>query len=244
MWPLTALYSVSGQLIAGELPPIAEIKPIRVSVLVDGEPVGELRNAPRRHFSSSQETAFSRQQWVTSGLIGAVSLVLAAMVSMLLTRVLLAPIRRAISGISQLSSGDYSMRLNERRTDELGQLMSDLDRLAHKLEENRASRQRWLANISHELRTPVTVLTGEIETMKDGIRPLDMNRVISLDQEMTRLCRLIDDLYELSVSDIGGLRYNFVPLDIQQNINAAVETIRMRAEEKGIALKVVGEIDR
>lgn len=243
LWPPTALYSVSGQLIAGTLPPIAEIKPIRVSMLVDGEAVGELRAAPRRHFSSSQETAFSRQQWITSGLIGLVSLLLAAMVSLLLTRVLLAPIRRAISGISQLSSGDYSMRLNERRTDELGQLMGDLDRLAHKLEENRSSRQRWLADISHELRTPVTVLTGEIETLKDGIRPLDMNQVLSLDQEITRLRRLIDDLYELSVSDIGGLRYSFAPVDIRQSVISAVDAIRMRADEKGIELKVVGEID-
>ncbi len=241
--PPTALYSVSGQRIAGMLPQLDDIKPISVPVLVDGEAVGELRTAPRRHFSSSQETAFSRQQWITSGLIGVVSLVLAAMVSMLLTRVLLAPIRRAISGISLLSNGDYSMRLNERRTDELGQLMGDLDRLAHKLEENRSSRQRWLANISHELRTPVTVLTGEIETMKDGIRPLDMSRVISLDQEITRLRRLIDDLYELSVSDIGGLRYSFTPVDIRQNVISAVDAIRMRADEKGIELKVVGEID-
>ena len=213
--PPTALYSVSGQLIAGTLPPIADLKPIRVPVTVDGETVGELRSAPRRHFDSPQETAFSRQQWITSGLIGVTSLILAVIVSLLLTRVLLAPIRRAISGISRLSNGDYSTRLNERRTDELGQLMGDLDRLAHKLEENRASRQRWLADISHELRTPLTVLTGEIETMKDGIRPLDMEQVLSLDQEVTRLRRLIDDLYELSVSDIGGLRYAFAPVDIQ-----------------------------
>ncbi len=240
--PPTALYSTSGRVIAGTLPGIADLKPIRVSVTVDGEAVGELRSAPRRHFDSPQETAFSSQQWITSGLIGVTSLILAVIVSWLLTRILLAPIRRAISGISRLSNGDYSTRLNERRTDELGQLMGDLDRLAHKLAENRASRQRWLADISHELRTPVTVLTGEIETIKDGIRPLDMEQVLSLDQEVTRLRRLIDDLYELSVSDIGGLRYSFAPVNIKQCITATVEAVRMRAREKDIELKVIGEI--
>lgn len=70
-----------------------------------------------------------------------------------------------------------------------------------------------MADISHELRTPVTILTGEIETMKDGIRPLDMHQVLSLDQEVTRLRRLIEDLYELSVSDIGGLRYSLGGMD-------------------------------
>ena len=213
--PPTALYSTNGRVIAGTPPGVAEIRPIRVSVTVNGETVGELRSAPRRHFSSPQETAFSRQQWTTSGLIGIASLVLAVIVSLLLTRVLLAPIRRTISGISRLSNGDYAMRLDERRTDELGQLMGDLDRLAHKLEQNRASRQRWLADISHELRTPVTVITGEIEAMKDGIRALDMEQVRSLDQDVTRLRRLIDDLYQLSVSDIGGLSYSFAPVDIR-----------------------------
>ena len=242
--PPTALYSASGQLVAGTLPSIADLKPIRVPVTVNGETVGELRSAPRRHFESPQETAFSRQQWITSGLIGIASLVLAAIVSLALTRALLAPIRRAMSGISRLSNGDYSTRLDERRTDELGQLMGDLDRLAHKLEENRSSRQRWLADISHELRTPVTVLTGEIETMKDGIRPLDMEQVLSLDQEVMRLRRLIDDLYELSVSDIGGLSYSFAPVDIRQSVTTAVDAVRMRAGENNIEVKVTGEIDR
>lgn len=242
--PPTALYSVSGQRIAGTLPSLDDIKPIKVSVIVDGEPVGELRSAPRRHFSSPQETAFSRQQWITSALIGLVSLLLAVVFSLLLTRVLLAPIRRTISGISRLSNGDYTTRLNERRSDELGQLMGDLDRLAHKLEENRASRQRWLADISHELRTPLTVLTGEIEAMKDGIRPLDMQQVHSLDQEVTRLRRLIDDLYALSISDIGGLRYTFGPVDIQQSVSAAVEAVAMRANEQDIEITLIGEIDK
>jgi len=243
MGPPTVLYSVDGQLLAGVPFPPEVINPISVSVLVNGAHVGELRSAPRRHFSSPQETAFSRQQWLTSGLIGIASLILAVIVSLLLTRILLAPIRRAISSISRLSNGDYSTRLKEQRKDELGQLMGDLDRLSYKLEENQASRQRWLADISHELRTPVTVLTGEIETMKDGIRPLDMERVHSLDQEVTRLRCLIEDLYELSVSDIGGLRYSFCPVDIRHNLTAAVDAIQMRAEEKGIELKMIGEID-
>jgi len=242
--PPTALYNLRGELVAGSLPTAAETRPIRVPVLMDDEPVGELRSAPRRHFSLPQETAFSRQQWITSGLIGLVSLMLAVVVSLLLTRVLLAPIRRTIAAIAQLSSGDYSVRLDERRSDELGRLMGDLDKLAYKLEESRSSRQRWLASISHELRTPVTVLIGEIEAMKDGIRPLDMVQILSLGQEVARLQRLIDDLYELSVSDIGGLRYSFGPVDIMQCVTAAVDAIRTSAGEKNIDLNVSGETDK
>lgn len=243
MEPLTALFDTNGKLIAGDLPPQEDIKPIRVNVYADGKLVGELQSAPRRHFSSPQETAFSKQQWITSGLIGVVSLVLAAFVSWGLTRIFLAPIRRTILGISQLSSGDYSSRLNEQREDEFGQIMNDLDQLAFKLEENRTSRRRWLADISHELRTPVTVLTGEVEMLKDGIRPLNMDQVLSLDQEISRLRKLIDDLYELSISDIGGLRYSFFPINIRDDLDNAVNLIKNRAQDQGNAICVSGEIN-
>lgn len=241
--PPTALFDLDNQIIAGDVLPQDGISPIRVPVMADGQRVAELRSAPRRQFESPQETAFSRQQLITSLLIGALSLAMAIGVSLLLTRLLLAPIRRMMAGVSRLSNGDYATRLDESRTDELGQLMGNLDRLAHKLEENRTSRRRWLADISHELRTPVTVLTGEIESLKDGIRSLDMQQVFSFDQEVSRLRHLIEDLYELSVSDIGGLSYSFSPVDIRESMNQAVKSIRKRAAEKGIEFSLSGETE-
>lgn len=239
--PPTALFDVDGNHVAGVPAEHIVGDYIAVSVIVDEEVVGELRSAPRRHFESPQETAFSQQQWVTSGVTAVVALALAVGVSLFLTKILLAPIRRMMFGVSQLSSGDYGSRLNEHRDDELGQLMNDLDKLALSLEENRSSRQRWLADISHELRTPVTVLTGEIEIMKDGIRPLDMEQVLSLDQEVTRLRRLIEDLYELSLSDIGGLRYSFTVLDVREILDLAVTSIQKRALDRGIVVSVDDE---
>lgn len=236
--PPTVLVDMDGTHVAGFSQEQMTEQYISVPVEVNGETVGELRSAPRRHFESPQETAFSRQQWITSALTALVALLLAVAVSLLLTRILLAPVRRMILGVSQLSDGAYESRLNEQRDDELGQLMNDLDKLAMTLQENRSSRQRWLADISHELRTPVTVLTGEIETMKDGIRPLDMEQILSLDQEVARLRRLIDDLYELSLSDIGGLRYAFEPISVRDVVDTAVARIHKRAADKHIMVLV------
>jgi len=238
--PPTALFDLNDQIIVGRLLPREVIKPISVPIMVDGKRVGILKSAPRRHFESPQETAFSKQQWITSLFIGFASLLLATLVAWLLTGKLLAPIRRMINGVSQLSNGDYSIRFNEPNNDELCQLMGNLDQLAFKLEENRNSRRRWLADISHELRTPTTILTGEIESMKDGICPIDMQQILSLDQEITRLRLLIDDLYELSLSDIGGLRYSFYPVDILDCINTAVALTQNRAKDSGIILSVSG----
>ncbi len=237
----TALFDISGQIIVGMPLPHDAINPISIPVLVNGEPVAELKSAPRRHFVSPQETAFSRQQLITSVLIGIASLTLALLVSWLLTKILLAPIRRMITGVLQMSNGEYSIRFDENKKDELGQLMGNLDRLALKLEKNRDSRRRWLADISHELRTPITVLTGEIESMKDGIVPIDMQQILSLDQEVTRIRHLIDDLYELSLSDIGGLRYSFSPLNIHESLSGSVELIKKRANVQEIDVELSNE---
>ena len=238
----TSLFDMNERHIVG--PPIHDdAGQISVLVIVEDKPVGVLKSAPRRHFESPQETLFSKQQFTTSVFIALFSLFLALIVSWLLTRALLSPVKKMVRGVSKLSSGDYSSRLNDKRDDELGDLMSDLDHLAHKLDESRSSRQRWLADISHELRTPITVLTGEIETLKDGIRPFNKQQLTSLDQEVVRLRHLVDDLYELSVSDIGGLRYTHTPLNIQDILKSIVDSTQFRAKELKIDLQLIGTCD-
>lgn len=234
--PPTALLDAHGQLVMGV--PIAESSTdlIRVPIVVDGTLVGELLSEPRRQISSPQDTAFSKQQLITSWLIGAVALLLAMIVSVVFAKRMLAPVQRMIASVRQLANGDYAVRLNERRGDELGQLTQDLDQLASRLEKNRSSRQRWLADISHELRTPLTVLTGEIEAVRDGVRKLDQQQFDSLAQELGRLRYLIDDLYELSISDVGGLRYKFKTVDIKDALESIVGFLQERASNQGITL--------
>ncbi|RMH14191.1 MAG: HAMP domain-containing protein [Gammaproteobacteria bacterium] len=235
--PPTTLLDASGHIIAGV--PLEQIghRFTSVPIIVNGHQVGELRSILLRRPDTAQQAAFSRQQWITSLFIAAAALALAALVSFFLSRKLLAPIQRLIGGAKQLAQGDYQFRMNEDRHDELGQLIQNMNILATKLEENRSARKRWLADISHELRTPVTVLTGEIEAIKDGIRPLTLEHIDSLYQEINRLRHLIDDLYQLSLSDIGGLNYTFSPLNLTDTIQPIIHRIRHRADKKGILIK-------
>jgi two-component system sensor histidine kinase BaeS len=235
-FPPTALYDVDDNFVAGALLGIDGSLAIRVPIVADGNIVGELRTEPRRHISSPLETDFSRQQLTTSWILGISSLILAFGVSLLLARGLLAPMRRMIKNVAQLSSGDYSHRMNERRSDELGQLTRDLDRLGGTLEANQSARKRLLADVSHELRTPLTVLCGEIEALKDGLREFDETQLDSLDQEVQRLRYLVDDLYELSISDMGGLRYRFATVDLTDCLQKAIDGMRKRAAALGIEL--------
>lgn len=234
--PPTALYDTAGNLVAGASIGADDALVILVPIVIAGNTVGELRSEPHRQFSSPLETKFSRQQLTTSLIIGILSLILALGVSLILARGLLAPVRRMINSVARLSSGNYAHRMDESRSDELGQLTKDLDRLGLTLEANQSSRKRLLADVSHELRTPLTVLAGEIEALKDGVREFDETQLESLDQEVQRLRYLVDDLYELSISDMGGLRYNFSSMDLADCVRSAVAGMRMRAAEVGIEL--------
>jgi two-component system sensor histidine kinase BaeS len=143
-----------------------------------------------------------------------------------------------IAGVGRLSAGDYSQRMQEQRQDELGQLTRDIDHLATTLEESQSARRRLLADVSHELRTPLTVLSGEIEALKDGLRAFDDTQLDSLDQEVQRLRHLVNDLYQLSLSDAGGLRYEFASMDLAQCVRDASANLQTRASQAGLSLHI------
>lgn len=235
----TALYGVDGELIAGSaIMPGADF--VTVPVTVAAKKVGELRALPRRVLDSSLETEFSKQQLRTSLIIGFICLIMAAVASLLLARALLSPIRQLALTVYQLRSGNYKARLKTRRKDELGQLMRNVNLLADRLQENSKARKRWVADISHELRTPLTIISGELEALKDGVRSFDSDQIVSFDQEVSRLRSLINDLYELSLSDIGGLRYAFEQLDIVIILQGAIKAIAAPANDLGISITLSG----
>lgn len=232
----TLLLDINGNKLAG-----AEISAelgyfMSQDINVGGAKVGELRAAVSREFQTPLENAFSAQQKLASASIIGLSLLLAALASWLLSRMMLAPIVTLKNGIGELANGDYRHQLDVDRHDELGLLMTDVNKLGSNLQKNRSSRRGWLADISHELRTPVTVISGEIEAMKDGLRKLDMRSIDSLDHEVNRLGHLIDDLYQLSLSDIGGLRYEFTRVDLSDLLRSIIEQQRERIADAGLNL--------
>ena len=132
---------------------------------------------------------------------------LVALVTLPLARHLVEPLKLITQGMHKLTQGDYQQSINLKREDELGRLSRDYNELAHSLAESETTRKRWLANISHELRTPVAILRGELEAMLDEVRPLNKKNIASANDEVKHLQRLIDDLNLLTSADIGGMRY-------------------------------------
>jgi two-component system sensor histidine kinase BaeS len=106
--------------------------------------------------------------------------------------------------------------------------------MALTLEKNEQARRQWVADISHELRTPIAVLRGELEALLDGIRTITPETIQSLHAEAMRLNRLVDDLYQLSLSDIGALTYRKENLDLVEVLRDSIESYRTEFGRKGI----------
>jgi two-component system sensor histidine kinase BaeS len=148
------------------------------------------------------------------------------------------PIRNLAAATREVASGHYDTRLPVRSSDELGRLARDFNAMAGTLESHEKARRGWIADISHELRTPVAVLRGEIEALLDGIRPITPERIRSLHGETLRLHRLVEDLYQLSLSDLGALTYRKEPLDPADLLRRVIETYRPAFQDKGLGISL------
>lgn len=177
------------------------------SIQFDSETVAILYVVPPPAMSNATDFAFVRSQQRAIWVIAGSALLIALLVAAALGAWMVRPVKAVAAAAGALAKGDYGVRIQSRRGDELGELARDFDQLAGALESNRRERRHLLADISHELRTPLSVLRGELDAVQDGIRPLNQRTVTALDAEVYRLSSLIDDLNELAQSDIGGMTY-------------------------------------
>ncbi|MFY0663080.1 MAG: HAMP domain-containing protein [Natronospirillum sp.] len=191
-----------------------------IPVISDGVLVGSLGFPNQVRVMSELDGVFADQHRRQTRWVGLVALVLAAAISIPAAAILLRPVTRLKKATHALTQGDYDVQLPVQGSDELADLAQDFNRLAKVLQHNQQARQQWIADISHELRTPIAVLKSELEALQDGIRPLDANAITSLQQEIARLNGLVNDLHQLSLSDAGALSYRFAPMDVVAHLRA------------------------
>ncbi|MEA5097647.1 MAG: sensor histidine kinase efflux regulator BaeS [Burkholderiaceae bacterium] len=208
------------------------LKPIDV----DGQTVGWVALVPFQQVTTGAELRFHQQQLKAGWIIGGIAIVLAAIAAWLLARMFLAPLKRIAASTHRLAEGDYATRVPLSSTDELGHLAEDFNRLALTLEKNEKLRRNFMADISHELRTPLSVLKGEMEAMEDGIRPMSLTTLKSLQAETATLGKLVDDLYQLSLSDVGALAYRKTCVDVIALLLQTVASFEERFAGKSIVI--------
>jgi len=170
---------------------------------LDGEQIGYLLVKKTTTQPDQFASDFLQSYGRSIAMIGALSVLLSAIAASLLAIHFRRPIQHLANGAKLLSEGHYDTRLNISRSDELGELSRSFNALAEKLEQAEISRKQWVADTSHELRTPVSVLRAQIEALQDGVRTASPENIALLLRQVMSLNKLIDDLYALARADIG-----------------------------------------
>lgn len=217
----------------GPVPPEGSRRTITSS---DGRIVGWVIGSPSERLTRSADINFDQQQRRTSWIIILLTMVLAALVTWLMSRGLLAPVKRLVEGTQHLAAGDFSSRVPVSNHDELGRLAQDFNRLASTLEKNESMRRAFMADISHELRTPLAILRGELEAIQDGVHKLTPESIVSLQSEVNTLTKLVDDVHQLSLSDEGALAYRKSNIDLVSLLELVASHFNGRYQNRQLSL--------
>lgn len=207
-------------------------------VRVGGQTVGWIGFAPMGEALPPEAQRFLMGQLRVLSTSLLIALGLAGLLGLLLARHLSRPVRELSRTVTQLSRGQYEMRAAVAGRDETAQLARTVNQLAENLEKSRSARSRWMADIAHELRTPVAILKGEVEALADGVRKPDARVLSSLVEEINHLAALVGDLQTLALSDAGALNLVREPLDLCGLVQQVAGAFRERLAERGITLQL------
>jgi len=168
--------------------------------------------------------------------VGLAILAVGLAASYALARSITVPLRNLSKAAEQIAQGNFEQTVPIETKDEVGHLAAIFNRMAEVLATNTKLRRQLLANIAHELRTPLAVIQGHLEGMIDGVIEPSKDQLSSLHEEAIRLNRLIKELRDLSLAEVRQLALEKGPTDINQLISRVVNMLRPIADEKNIHL--------
>ncbi len=184
------------------------------AIVLNGVTIGYLGIQPLEDVNKKVDLHFAQQQIHMIYMIALFALMIMALVTILISHRITQPIKQLLLGTKSLTSGNFQAQIQVTVKDELAVLAEHFNILARTLAKNRLQQRQWIADISHELRTPLAILHGELQAIEDGVRKFDVQTLHSLSSEVIRLNKLIEDLYQLSLADIGSLRYEHKVLNL------------------------------
>jgi len=171
------------------------------------------------------EEAFLSSALRSALLGGGIASGVALLLSAVLISQVLSPLRLLARATERIAQGDLSLRVKLRARDEFARLGESFNRMIDNLRRSETVRKTMTADIAHELRTPVTIIQGNLEAILDGIYCADPETIAPIYEETLHLGRLIDDLRDLALAEAGELRLTKEPTDVLALSRQVVETV-------------------
>jgi signal transduction histidine kinase len=168
---------------------------------------------------------------------GLLGVAVAAVATLLLSRRILRPVESLAQAARGLSRGDFSQRVDVRSKDEFGELANTFNSMAEDLERTEQLRRNLVADVAHELRTPLSNIQGHLEAIRDGLLPPEPATFDSIYEEVLLLARLVEDLQELTLAEAGQLTLVRQSADVVEIVRRAVAAAQPPAEAKSLSLE-------
>ncbi|MHB8612776.1 MAG: sensor histidine kinase [Candidatus Dormibacteraceae bacterium] len=172
---------------------------------------------------------------------GGAALVVAMLLVLLVSRSLTGPLTQLAAAAEDITAGNYSRRVGIRGGDEIGALGAAFDRMAEAVERARKTQRDFLANVSHELKTPLTSLIGFSQALVDGSLWSETERsraAIIIHEESERVLRMAQELLDLARVEGGSISLHITAVDLRGQLEQELEMIRPRATKRGLALNL------
>jgi len=147
------------------------------------------------------------------------------------------PIGEVMDAAARVAEGDYTARAKVQGPGDVRDLARAFNRMAERLQTNEEQRRNLLADVAHELRTPLSVIRGRVEGMADGLYEPGGGDLALIGAETTVMARLLDDLQLLSNAEAGALRLHRERLEPGELVETAEAAHRAEAAERGVALR-------
>jgi signal transduction histidine kinase len=173
-------------------------------------------------------------QYVLWGCLIAGGIALA--IALFLSRRISEPVKTLTLTARRLGEGDLSQRVHVNDKGEVGELAQAFNSMAGDLERDKQLQQDMVADVAHELRTPLSNLRGYLEAVRDGVIEPDADIIRSLNEEAALLSRLVDDLQELSLAEAGELKLTRHAENVAGLVKKTVTGVRAKAAAKGVSL--------
>lgn len=185
--------------------------------------------AAERNFVES----YHESLWWIGFLFAGIGLVVSYFLSGNITK----PLRQLSSAAEKIRQGDLKQVVPVETQDEVGQLATVFNQMSAELAATESNRQELLANIAHELKTPLAILQGHLESMLDGVETPEPDKLFSMQEEVMRLTRLVGDLRDLSLAQVHKLELYPQPLDVSEKTRRAADMLEPMLEEKHLQFK-------
>ncbi|TCB59301.1 sensor histidine kinase efflux regulator BaeS [Acinetobacter terrae] len=233
-----SLYDANKQFVVGEPSDIlVSYRPIMVNDKIVGylglKPVLDKDDALSINFFSNQK----RYLLLIYGLTFLTSLIAA----LLLATYFKKPIQRLLNATRELTKGHYQHQVKINRNDELGDLSNEINQLAVILDQHEQSRRQWVADTSHELKTPLAVLQAQIEAMQDGIRKPTPEHFESMLRQVTSLKKLTQDLADLAQAEAQQLTCYLADVNPWDVVQQEVENFKPKFAQADLSISLQGE---